>query len=140
MWGYCWNPLETSCFSSPDHGRDDAQHDYTWQAYTTGNLATWLPPTFSNWPWPQQVPLIFGDTVPLASKILAPIAKLTHNSFQYFSALSLLSIMGSYLCDAWIGSFFSFKPHQSSLIGLIISLSPPHCYAWSATKHCHCKS
>jgi hypothetical protein len=125
MWGYCWNPLETSCFSSPGYGGDHIQHYYAWQAYATGNLATWLPPKFSNWTWPQQVPLIYGDTVPLASIILAPIAKLTNDSFQYFSALSLLSIIGSYLCGAWIGSFFSFKPYQSSLIGLVISLSPP---------------
>jgi len=125
LWGYCWNPLETSCFSAPNTSGDHIQHYYAWQAYATGNLASWLPPKFSNWTWPEQVPLIYGDTVPLASVILAPIAKITKISFQFFSTLSLVSIIGSYLCGAWIGNYFSLKPSQSSLIGLIIAISPP---------------
>lgn len=124
IWGYCWNPLETTCFVAPIGG-DHVQHYYAWIAYAFGGLATWIPPKFSNWTWPLESPLIYGDTVPLASIVFAPLAKIRNYHFHYFSLLSLVSILISGFCGFRIAIHQKLLGYQAALLGVILALSPP---------------
>lgn len=124
LWGPCWNPLNTNCFAAPGNG-DHVQHFYAWLAYAKESHSTWLQPRFNNWTWPQSSALIYGDTIPLASLLLAPILRATGVEFQYFSILSLISILGSFICGIWIGRHFGLQTYQCCLTGAILALSPP---------------
>ncbi len=127
LWGDCWSPINPSCATAPQHA-DNVQHYYAWAAYSRGTLSTWLPPRFSNWTWPQEVPLIFGDTIPIASILLAPIARVSGHSTQYFSFVSLVNFVCSYLCGAWIGRHFNLRAYSAAFIGIAMALSPVAIY------------
>lgn len=124
IWGPCWNPLHTLCFTAPADG-DHVQHYYGWLAYARGGLATWLPPRFPNWTWPEQTPLLYADPIPLVAILLRPLARIVQIDFQYFSLLSLLSIVGSFLAGLWIGRFFQLRIYQSTLLAVLLALAPP---------------
>jgi hypothetical protein len=124
LWGPCWNPLHTLCFTAPGDG-DHLQHYYSWLAYARGGMASWLPPRFANWTWPEPVPLLFADPIPLAAILFRPLARLLQVDFQYFSLFSLLSIVGTWLVGLWIGRFFRLRSYQATLLALLLALSPP---------------
>jgi hypothetical protein len=124
IWGPCWNPFNTLCYTAPTGG-DHVQHYYGWLAYARGGLATWLPPRFQSWTWPDPVPLLFADPIPLAAILLRPLARMLQIDFQYFSLLSLLSIVGSFLAGIWIGRFFALRSYQSTLLAVLLALAPP---------------
>jgi len=124
VWGHCWNPFETTCFVAPI-ANDHVQHYYAWIAYAFGRLATWIPPRFSNWTWPIESPLIYGDSIPLASILLAPLAKIINQHFQYFSFLSLISILVSGYCGFRVACQQKLLGYQAALLGVMLAISPP---------------
>lgn len=124
LWGDCWNPFATSCFSAPGDG-DHVQHYYGWLAYARSGLSTWLPPRFPTWTWPIQVPLLFADPIPLAAILFAPLVRLLQIDFQYFSLLSLVNFLGTFLCGVWIGRYVSLPSWSATWLGLLLALSPP---------------
>jgi hypothetical protein len=124
VWGACANPLETNCFSAP-FGGDHVQHYYSWLAYAYEDWKTWIPPRFSHWTWPIETPLVYGDPIPLASIVLAPLAKITNHHFQYFSILSLVSMLVSGFCGFRIARSQELAGYHAALLGVALALSPP---------------
>ncbi|WP_136988018.1 DUF6311 domain-containing protein [Synechococcus sp. UW179B] len=121
MWRKCYNPLETACFTGFGGG-DHHQHFYSWLAYSeNGSL---LPPKFDQWTWPIETPLIYGDSIPILSIILKPIASITHNSFQYFSIASFINLLIVYICSIRIGEKFRINTFGVVALGFALSLSP----------------
>jgi len=53
-------------------------------AYAYEDWKTWLQPKFSNWTWPIETPLAYGDPISLASMVLSPLAKYINHHFQFF--------------------------------------------------------
>lgn len=124
LWGSCWNPLETACFQGPGEG-DHLQHFYGWLAYAQGEPRLVIPPVISNWSWPFNAPLLYTDAIPLAAVLLRPLARSTGLVFQYFSALSLLSILACGCCGFVIGHRRYASSYAGIALGLLLALAPP---------------
>jgi hypothetical protein len=124
LWGFCWNPLDTACFEGPGHG-DHNQHFYGWLAYAAGKPESVVPPMFSNWTWPTVIPLLYADPIPIAAILFRPVYQLLLIKFQYFSALSLISMLISALCGYILGSRTAGSRLSGCALGVLLALAPP---------------
>ena len=124
LWGSCWNPLEVACFQGPGEG-DHLQHFYGWMAYAYGDPRLEVPPVISNWSWPFNTPLLYTDSIPMAAILLRPVGRISGIVFQYFSALSLISILASGTCGLIIGWKRYSTPYAGVALGLLLGLAPP---------------
>lgn len=122
IWSGCANPLNTLCFVGSGEG-DHLQHYFAWQAFASSKALTLARPSFSNWTWPLDVPLIYGDPIILLAVILKPIQQLSASSFQYFSVASLLNFYLSYICGVLIARRLGLALFASCVLGFLLSTS-----------------
>jgi hypothetical protein len=124
LWGYCWNPFETACFEGLGNG-DYIQHFYGWLAYAEGKPESVVSPMFSNWTWPEAIPLLYSDPIPIAAIIFRPIFRLLFIKFQYFSLLSLINMMISAFCGYLLGCRVVGSRLLGCTLGVLLALAPP---------------
>lgn len=123
IWGPCWNPLETACYEGVDFG-DHIQHYYGWVAYAKGDPSSVIPPLIRNWTWPVAIPLVYTDPIPLAAILLRPLAKVSGLSFQYFSILSLGSMLMAAACGYLLCKRFSRSEGLAWSLALLLGVAP----------------
>ena len=124
LWGLCWNPLDTACFEGPGYG-DHNQHFYGWLAYAAAKPESIIPPMFSNWTWPTAIPLLYTDPIPIAAILFRPLFQLLLIKFQYFSALSLISMLISAICGFLLGWRIAGSRLSGCALGVLLALAPP---------------
>jgi hypothetical protein len=125
IWGPCWNPWRISCFLRPDGHGDPVQHFLGWRAYVLAPPVSLVPPLFNRWTWPEPIPLLFADVIPLAAILLRPLQQLVGQPFQYFSLLSLISILATGLVGHRIGWKATHSRSGAFSLGLALGLAPP---------------
>tara|TARA_B100000700_G_C15043392_1_gene856571 strand:- start:846 stop:2504 length:1659 start_codon:yes stop_codon:yes gene_type:complete len=123
IWGKCANPFQVSCFSYPGWG-DHLQSYSGWISYAKEQNLPLFSRSFSSWTWPITSELVFADTIPVLSIILKPIYNLLQLDFHYFSVVSFINIFATFFCGLIIGNFFKLQIRLSSLLGLLLALSP----------------
>ena len=122
LWSNCANPFNTTCFAGSGEG-DHLQHYFAWQAFASNKSIQFLRPSFSNWTWPFEVPLIYGDPIPLLAIIAKPLQLLLGKPIQYFSIASLINILTSYAIGNWIGKILYLRRYESCILGFCLSIS-----------------
>tara|TARA_Y100001968_G_scaffold272018_1_gene264014 strand:- start:5148 stop:6821 length:1674 start_codon:yes stop_codon:yes gene_type:complete len=123
IWGVCANPFQVSCFSYAGTG-DHIQHYLGWISYAKDANTDLLSRTFSGWTWPINSKILYFDSIPLLSIIFKPFVSLIGVDFQYFSIASLANLIATYYCGLLIGKYFKLKSGLSSLLGILLALSP----------------
>ena len=123
MWGVCANPFQVSCFRYAGWG-DHLQHYLGWIAYAKDKSIGIFSRSFSGWTWPISSEILYADTIPILSIILKPFFNLFRVDFQYFSIASLINLLATYYCGIIIGKYFKIKIGLSSLLGILLALSP----------------
>jgi hypothetical protein len=124
LWGGCWNPLETACFEGAGEG-DFYQHYYGWLAYAKDGSDSLVPPLFSNWTWPIAVPVLYADPIPIAAMAFRPIYQIIKVNFQYFSLLTLVSMLISAGCGYMLGCRIVGSRLSGFTLGILLALAPP---------------
>ena len=125
IWGACWNPWRISCFLHPDGHGDPVQHFLGWQAYVLSPPVSLVPPLFDRWTWPEAIPLLFADVIPLAAMLMRPLQQLVGQPFQYFSFFSLVSILATGVLGHRIGWRATQSRSGAFALGLALGLAPP---------------
>jgi hypothetical protein len=124
LWGVCWSPFQVACFEGVGHG-DHHQHFYGWLAYAAARPAAIVPPLFANWTWPLPIPLLYADPIPIAALLFRPAARFLLINFQYFSALSLISMLISAMCGYLLGCRIVGSRLSGCALGTLLALAPP---------------
>ena len=125
IWGECWNPLRTSCFLQPDGHGDPVQHYLGWRAYAAASPGSLIPPLINRWTWPNPVPLIYADSIPLAAILMRPVQQLVGRDFQYFSLVSIVSVLATGVLGHRIGQVVTGSRGCAFCLGLSLGLAPP---------------
>tara|TARA_B100001250_G_C19774868_1_gene779049 strand:+ start:75 stop:1748 length:1674 start_codon:yes stop_codon:yes gene_type:complete len=123
IWGLCANPFHVSCFSYAGSG-DHIQHYLGWITYAKDTKLDLFSRTFNGWTWPINSKILYFDSIPLLSIIFKPILNFIGFNFQYFSLASLANLFATYYCGLLIGKYFKLKIGLSSLLGIILAISP----------------
>ncbi len=123
IWGSCSNPFQVSCFSYAGSG-DHIQHYLGWISYAKDTNLDLFSRTFNGWTWPISSKILYFDSIPFLSIIFKPLLYLIGIDFQYFSIASLANILATYYCGLLIGKYFKLKIGLSSLLGILLALSP----------------
>lgn len=123
MWGICANPFQVSCFNYAGWG-DHLQSYLGWISYAKDTNTDIFSRSFSGWTWPVSSEMLYADTIPILSIIIKPFFNLFSIDFQYFSIASLINLLATYYCGLLIGKHFKIKIGLSSLLGILLALSP----------------
>ena len=123
LWGPCASPFQVSCFSYAGNG-DHLQHYLGWISYAKDTNINLFSRTFSGWTWPISSKILYFDSIPFLSIIFKPILNFIEIDFQYFSIASLANLIATYYCGLLIGKYFRLKICLSSLLGILLAISP----------------
>ena len=123
MWGICANPFQVSCFKYAGMG-DHLMSYLGWISYAKDTSTALFSRSFSGWTWPISSEILYTDSIPFLSITLKPLLRLIRIDFQYFSIASLTNIIATYYCGLLIGNYFKLKISLSSLLGILLALSP----------------